>query len=230
MQIDEIIKNRTGVQTENIIKTIPINWNVEANNILKIGMQFIPIKTNQNNEYIVGTGFQIDEKNKGLLRNLLIYFSGNEKGAYSLNKGLLLIGGVGTGKTILMKIFKEYTMNILQSNSFVNYSAQDIVHNVETDGLKILKEFGTTIQKPSVCYFDDIASANEIVNYYGTKTNVIETLLSMRYEVFSRFGKLTHLTTNKTPLELRKVYGERVFDRMKEMFNIVLLDSGSRRK
>lgn len=249
MDIKEVIEKRRKelMVSKSAIKKIKINWNDAANEIKNIGLALCPEEATDDGEVIPNTGFQIDQSNKVLLKDLLLYFTGNKlvlyKNKHSTGemtlraetnleptKGICLIGGIGTGKTLLMKIFKEYTMNVLCKNSFVPFSAQEIVHNVESDGLSYLKQFGTAADTPSVCYFDDVASANEIVNHFGTKTNVLESVLSMRYDVFSRYGKLTHITTNASPEQLKKLYGERVYDRMIEMFNFVVLDSDSKRK
>lgn len=241
------VKKMSLMSKKTAITKINIDWNVAANQIKYISLFFCPEKATTDGEYIKGTGFQIDKSNKNILKNLLLYFTGNNsvkyitktkndtmtnfaKSEWDFNKGICLIGGVGTGKTLLMKIFKKYTMDILAKNSFVPYSAQEIVHNVESDGLSYLKQFGTASEIPSVCYFDDVASANEIVNHFGTKTNVIESLLSMRYDVFSRYGKLTHITTNASLSQLQKLYGDRVYDRMIEMFNFIVIEDNSKRK
>ena len=59
--------------------------------------------------------FVIDEHNKLVLRYLLYYFNGSPlaeqvfpEAKYKLHKNLLIMGGVGTGKTLLMQVFSEY--------------------------------------------------------------------------------------------------------------------------
>jgi len=41
-----------------------------------------------------------------IINNLLAYFC-NQQGAYDLSKGIMLAGGVGVGKTVLMSLFAQ---------------------------------------------------------------------------------------------------------------------------
>ena len=59
--------------------------------------------------------FEIDENNSEVIRFLMYYFNNCElaeqvfpKRGYKLHKNILLQGGVGVGKTMLMQIFSEY--------------------------------------------------------------------------------------------------------------------------
>jgi hypothetical protein len=51
-----------------------------------------------------------------------------------------------------------------------------------------------------------------------------------RYEIFIENKIKTHLTTNLTNSQLQTRYDLRVYDRLKEMFNFVILDGDSLRK
>jgi len=59
---------------------------------------------------------------------------------------------------------------------------------------------------------------------------MIEVILN-RYDKHIEFF-MTHMTSNLSPGEVKDRYGIRVFDRMREMFNIIdfPLDAKSRRK
>ena len=219
--------------TEPQIKEIKINWEQHSRGILNIAKSIEP-------------KFKITENNKHVLRLMLLYFSGNPvfitemedyfKVKGSFDKGLLIIGGVGTGKSMLFDIFKHYTMNILHTNSFQVHTAIDIIDSVNVSGVEYLEKYSHNFEhtnkrpNPLRCYIDDIASKNETVKNYGTEINVIEQLLSLRYNVFKRYGTLTHATSNKYPTELLSLYDARIVDRMKEMFNIIELSGESFRK
>lgn len=225
--LNEIFYKEMDVLQKQIINTVPINWEQHSRGVLNIARGFEPL-------------FKIDENNKKALRLLLLYFTGNQlfiddleeysgkKG--SLSKGVALIGGVGSGKSLLFKIFKEYTSKILYKNSFQLHYASEIKDTVNVNGIDHLEIFNFNSGFPITCYIDDIASGGESVKHYGTDHNVIEQLLSIRYNVYSRYGKLTHISTNKYPEELKKVYEERIVDRMKEMFNFIEVKGNSFRK
>jgi DNA replication protein DnaC len=177
--------------------------------------------------------FKIDKNNEDTINQMLLYFTGSEKCRYELNKGIFLVGGIGTGKTLLFKIFKIYTSSLLKKNSFQSYTTMDVVENVAISGLEYLKIFSDNLQGnravPIRCYIDDIASSNEKVNYYGTDINVIERLLSLRYNVYQKYGVLTHVSSNKYPKTLEDIYDSRMTDRFVEMFNVLELKGNSRR-
>lgn len=79
-------------------------------------------------------------------------------------------------------------------------------------------------------------------HHYGSKVNVISELLMLRYENFTEYRiwddsqkakyqrPLTFATTNYNTSELQEVYGTRVFDRIIEMMNDIILHGESRRK
>lgn len=212
--IKEIFFKGTKTKYDNIIKPLKINWNIHSNGIIRIG------------NYLTENTFDYFEI-KEILKNLLLYFTGNNECKYNLNKGLMFYGNVGTGKSLLFKIFKEYTMNILQSNSFQLFDMQEIISNCEINGIEELSEFGMKYPKP--IYIDDFGCTNDEINHYGTKYNITEELLLMRYNVYRRFNKLTHISTNKTPEKLSKIFDIRIIDRMVEMFNLIEFSGESRR-
>lgn len=217
-----------GLETEKqtVIKSIPINWNEHKQGILNIARDIEP-------------KFTIDKQNKDILTLMLLYFTGNSLFVEelkkhsgvdgSLNKGLLLLGGVGTGKTLLFEIFKLYTSQVLRSNSFQLFNALEIIDNVNISGVKELEKFNFFKDKAITCYLDDIAASNEHIKHYGTNLSVMEQLLSIRYTVFNR-GILTHATTNKYPSELTGIYEMRIIDRLKQMFNFIEIKGDSRRR
>ncbi len=226
MDIKEIFNgNKLGAEPEKQIMTIPVDWSTHSKGIIKIAEHYEP-------------NFEVTKENENILRLMLLYFTGNPlfetetKG--SLNKGIMLVGGVGTGKSLLFKIFQSYTRNILLTNSFQNFTAIDIVDSVNINGVEWMQQFSHNvvdkISRPIRCYIDDIASRQENVMHFGTKTNVIEQLLSLRYNVFERYGTLTHVSTNLYPASMAEFYESRIIDRMKEMFNIIELGGESFRK
>lgn len=220
MKIEKIIE-QIKTEPKNEISTINIDWNKHSKLIVQIA-----------NKYVYN--YKVDDNNKEVLKDMLLYFTGNENFNGSLNKGLMLVGGVGTGKSLLFKIFKEYTMNVIRNNSFQMHSAIDIIDNVNTTGVEYLKQYSHNYDGrhayPIRCYIDDIACINETVKHYGTDINVIEQLLSLRYNIYEKYGTLTHISTNKYPNQLTDVYDQRITSRMNEMFNILELKGNDYRK
>ncbi len=208
------------------MKQINIDWNSHAKMILNIAKTF-------ESEYV------INEHNKDVFKSLLLYFTGNSefetvKKEYSLNKGIMLVGNTGTGKSLIFKIFKQYTMHILRVNSFQEHTSIDIIDNVNISGIEYLNKYSHNRDNnkayPITCYIDDIASKNEKIKHYGTDLNVIEQLLSLRYNVYEKYGKLTHTSSNFYPTQLKEIYEDRIISRMSEMFNVIELKGSDYRR
>lgn len=184
------------------------------------------------------TIIDIDDDNREVVMKLASYFGGlrNEfTEGMNFDKGILLFGNVGTGKTTLMQLMCESVHAPFQ----IAY-AQDIVNDYQKkDGVNLIESYSQLVYNPvSGKYFgnrhiglciDDIGVETE-ARSYGNSKNVIGEVIAARYANLR--GPFTHLTTNATTDELRAYYGPRVYDRMREMFNIVSFapDAESRRK
>lgn len=182
----------------------------------------------------------VDEYNATVIRKLCLYFSGddrfkNEGEGYALTKGLCLFGGVGVGKTTLMRIF---TRNQIQS--YVLIKCRQIEDEFSRDGDIVFDQYSherqvTTNANPfghqrlGYC-FDDIGT-EPISKYYGKESNVMSEVILNRYDNELPFIQ-THLTTNLTIDALQKKYGQRVTDRMRQMLNLIFFpdNAQSRRK
>jgi len=212
----------------NIIQTVKIHDMIKQ----KSGFNLIL-------DAIVENGkFDFDDNNTLAVKKLFAYFNGVvsdcEKLEMNLNKGILLVGPVGTGKTDLMESFQGYCSEVIQMNGFQMYTAAEIVDGVKVNGMEFMREFSENskdnIQRIKTCYVDDIASKNEKAKNYGNDANVIEDFISIRYNIFKRYRKLTHFSTNIYPIDLKKLYDARIIDRLIEMCNILELTGPSRRK
>lgn len=177
------------------------------------------------------------------LEPLLYYFSKDDRffkcenlsrlSVPSFDKGLLIIGNYGNGKTSTMKVFEHifkgvpgYTFNGFTTNEAVTLfeKCKD-----ETDRNEFEKKmwFGTR-------YFDDLKT-ERIASNFG-KVNLFKEILEERYSKKSK----TYGTANfkdgfkdnieEAVFELSEKYGERVYDRAFEMFNIIEFKGDSFRK
>lgn len=180
-----------------------------------------------------------DDHNREVLIALCRYFTGHEafeqmQDGWSLNKGIMLCGPVGTGKTTLMSLFRAN-----QRQSFKMISCRELADRFADQGHEMLHTFSHPLQVPNhsdtfwqteigVC-FDDLGTENSKKNY-GNQVNVMENILSNRYDMGSMPYHLTHVTTNLSSSEIEDYYGTRVRSRMREMFNMITLAGSDRRK
>ncbi|AGO48750.1 DNA replication protein [Cellulophaga phage phi46:3] len=148
------------------------------------------------------------------------------------NKGLLIIGGYGNGKTSVMKAMEE---SMKFSNfTFKTKTANDVVLQYEACETNTEKELFWKDMVTGVLNFDDLLTERE-ANNYG-KINIFKDILEKRYDA----NKRTYATCNfndEFPDDVSKgleqfglKYGSRVFDRLFSMFNVVVFKGGSQRK
>lgn len=188
-----------------------------------------------------GERFQITKHNASVIHSLCLYFAGDERfcdqqEGFSLDKGILLLGKPGVGKTHLMDFFKK--------NPHASYSvptcksiAEKYVKGWKRDELTTIEYYSTLQPTESshvynqeylgIC-FGDMGSESDSSNY-GNKRSVIEEIIFNRYESKLPF-KYTHMTSNLDAKMITDKYGERMRDRLREMCNQLVLEGDSFRK
>lgn len=188
----------------------------------------------------VSPGFVVDQRNVKLLSEIYTWvwarFGRMEPGKLNPNKGLLLWGEIGTGKTTLIKGLQKYMAAINQLACGYNNrsicieikSAAEISLRYAADGMKALERW-TDWEQAGHLAIDEIGR-EEISTHFGTTCNIIQTLLQLRYE--QRHTILTHGTTNidMSTDQFSNRYGSYIYDRVKEMFNVIRVGGDSRRK
>jgi len=150
----------------------------------------------------------------------------------SFNKGLLIIGGYGNGKTSVMKTIE----NVLKKTNitFKGYPANDVITMYEACQNANEKDVFYKKMNNGTRYFDDILT-ERIASNYG-KNNLFKDIFEIRYEKKMR----TYVTCNykdNTSDDLKaglhqfgEKYGSRVYDRLFSMFNIIEFKGRSFRK
>ncbi len=172
---------------------------------------------------LFGKQFKIYKGDKEILLKLCSYFikDHNNCKKYEIdpNKGLLLSGPVGCGKTSLMKLLPHL---VPHQRKYVVMPCRNIVFAFNHLGYKTIEDYGES----GVFCFDDIG-VEPIGRHYGKDCNVIGEILLSRYELFLSTPLKTHGTTNLNADELEDRYGERVRSRMRELFNLIAFDQNT---
>lgn len=172
------------------------------------------------------------------LTSLLEDIEFREKIGIDPNKGVLLIGPVGIGKT--------YTLRAMALRSKIGWGHPDMptmyyhegensipinLSDMKADALArlITKKDGVLkLFKDHTLYLDDLGAEEPQANHYGSKSQPIKDLLDIRYEVRNSYK--TFATTNRSLEYFREVYGERIVSRFYEMFNIIKVEGVDLRK
>lgn len=184
----------------------------------------------QNEEFLIrlNTLIQYFTKNEDFLKSTIV----NRLSQPSLNKGLLIIGDFGTGKSTILKTLLQVLKkrNILYS---IHHHVTEVNQKYEAaekpaDKAKFYKDYSEATR-----FFDDILT-EEKANNYGIKY-LFKDIFELRYEKRS----LTFLACNFDPnysddvekgiQQFYERYGGRVYDRIFEMFNIVVFRGKSMR-
>jgi len=177
---------------------------------------FYDVMINRLNQLI--PNYIIDDDNKQLIENISKYIT--KEGIYETqkNKGFLIMGGTGTGKTKISNAFIDVLRKFFK------------IHIAFTPSYKFVEDFtklqyeGIINQTKYTKFIDDLGSEN-LFNNYGVTTNVLLEFIYRAYD-----AKLVcFATTNLDPASLKKFYGERGYSRMVEMFNFFTLKGGDKR-
>lgn len=153
-----------------------------------------------------------------------------------LDKGLLIVGGFGNGKSSIMRTFQRCFIG-LEDYRFGWFSANEIVLRYEeasrNKNSEILENFWQLLVKKDL-YLDDVKSEPD-ANAYGKK-NLMNILIQERYNKKLK----THITCNyaqghnnnldEALKEFKSRYSNQVYDRLFEMFNIIEFTGKSFRK
>ena len=179
---------------------------------------------------LYGQNFQIPETDHNLIFKLIAYFLKDEPTCFQfnidLNKGILLTGPVGCGKTSLMNIMKYLTPT---EHKFIVKPCRDISFEFIQDGYSIIHKYskGRLYESdPKIYCFDDLGLENNL-KYYGNECNVMAEILLSRYDIYISKNIPTHITTNLSASEIEAQYGNRVRSRMRQMFNLIAYDKST---
>ena len=193
---------------------------------------FEKIKTylNIKGHLLFGKNFKIYKEDEPLLFKLCNYFIQDHYSCAQMgidtNKGLLLSGPVGCGKTSLMKLLLHLAPH---KTSYEIIPTRNIVFNFNAKGYDVLEKYN---QNQNYC-FDDLG-VEPTGSHYAKECNVMGEILLSRYDLFinnslvvERSRSITHITTNLNAQEIEKRYGNRVRSRMRAMFNLISFDECS---
>lgn len=182
--------------------------------------------------------FLLDEWNRNQFHLLCLYYSNDSRfeaagDNFSLNKGIMMFGDFGCGKTSLISLFSSNP-----HKPFRISDCNDIADEYQKLGPDVIDKYGSLQSAyPQLTFgynqigrcFDDLGAENEKKSY-GNKANVLQEVLLKIYR--QKIFHLTSITTNLTRPEIEDFYGERLGSRLYEMFNVITFspDAPDRRK
>lgn len=184
------------------------------------------IYLNAKGKLLFGKKFRIYREDREIIYKLCLYYIRDRKRSaqygLDIDKGILLSGPVGCGKTSLMKLMKHLVPHL---RPYEVIPCRNIVFSFNHIGYKTIEDYGNS----NFFCFDDLG-VEPIGRYFGKDCNVMGEILLSRYDLFLSHKRKTHATTNLNAQELEERYGQRVRSRMRQLFNLVAFDKGSRDK
>ena len=182
---------------------------------------------------LYGKKFKILETDHEIIYKLIAYFLKDEQACYQfkidLEKGILISGPVGCGKTSLLTLMKFITPIECK---FIVKPCRDISFEFIKEGYEVIHKYsrGKLDQlDPKIYCFDDLGLENNL-KYYGNECNVMAEVILSRYDLYISKHIQTHITTNLSATEIETLYGNRVRSRMRELFNLIAYDNNTKDK
>ena len=169
---------------------------------------------------VYGKKLIVNNDNSLLIKSLCFFLSEDSRFetelGFSLQKGLLIRGVSGIGKTHLVKCVSQNDLKPIEIYSMIDISEQ-------------VKEEGEFQVKSGLIDLDDVGSEEPLVNHYGTKINWFKDFIEKYHVHDNAFNKLL-ISTNCSYDQLQERYGFRVRSRTKEMFNTIDVTGKDMRK
>lgn len=179
---------------------------------------------------LYGRHFRVLESDYPVLYRLIAYFLKDQETAFryniDLDKGIILSGPVGCGKTSLLTIMKYLTP---AGHKFSVKPCRDISFEFIKEGYQVVDRYANGklyATEPKIYCFDDLGVENNL-KYYGNECNVMAEVLLSRYDIFIARRIPTHITTNLSASEIEQHYGVRVRSRLRQMMNLIAYDKNT---
>lgn len=196
------------------------------NNTIHYDFNKILVYLNAKGKIVFGNTFKIYDDDLDIIFKLCLYFIQDEENCKKLNidinKGILLTGPVGCGKTSLMKLLRHI---VPHKKSYKIIPCRNTVFSFNHIGFKTIEDYGND----KFYCFDDLG-VEPSGRHYGKDCNVMGEVLLSRYDLFLKNKIKTHCTTNLNAKELEERYGNRVRSRMRQLFNLIAFDKESKDK
>lgn len=155
----------------------------------------------------------VNEDNRKLITAVCFFVSRDERFEtelkYSFEKGLLIRGISGLGKTHVVKCVEKNELNPILSLSMIDITEE-------------IQEFGgyqITMGDNKILYLDDVGTEEPVIIHFGTKIKFFKNLIEKLYH--RRAYSNSIISTNLNFKDIGDRYGFRVESRMREMYNVI---------
>lgn len=195
------------------------------------------------------TDFDIDRDNEQAIKQFFLYFNRDRGFKGDLQKGILLNGRYGSGKTALMwaimNTFNDCVAHWAKEKMVRDvfpikiYKSSDIVDGFRFEANKYSRQDSSGLSNPKIdiskknyqtgiIIIDELGREQKEITVWGTVIQPLTQVLQDRYDK----GYPTFATANfrLETLAQDEYYGKMIGDRLRQMFNEIELTGESRRK
>ena len=175
----------------------------------------------------------VREDNAPIITAMLKYYINAPDNPIPENKSAYVVGEYGSGKSKLMKSIlyttRRHPEGICHRPVWIAYKAfkRKTPSGIMLDEL-VAEWSNTPLIIDDLGYEEDDRTTRS--NVYGTVTNIVQELVRARYESYQNNGVTTDWTSNKSLEEIRDLYGDGTYTRLKEMSVQILWNGQSLRK
>lgn len=209
-----------------IEKGVKFNIGSPKEGYIKYDFDKIIVYLEAKGKRIYGNKFKIYKADHPLIFKLCCYFIKDhfncKKFGIDINKGILLSGPVGCGKTSLMKLLRYIVPHIPH---YEVIPTKNIVFGFNNIGFKIIEAYNDKL----VYCFDDLGTETT-GKYFTNVCNVLGDILLARHKSLINHQIVTHATTNFNSNELKEHYGSDLHSKMQELFNYISFKKGAKNK
>lgn len=131
---------------------------------------------------------------------------------------LMLTGTIGTGKSTLARAAAAAVSGMEGLGGYVQMMA------TATNWMK--PEDFAAYTRAAVLVIDDLGCEQSDIKLYGNTVSPMAEIICERYDRM----RTTIFTTNELASDIKKIYGDRIADRMREMCEVVKMEGDSFRK
>lgn len=167
--------------------------------------------------------WDFSDEMKKRIADIIRYFINDPASAYPLNRGLLIYGKPGTGKTEVMQAvqFMCKSLSIGKQFEWTDMSEEYTAARADKDYDPV------KVNVQSDRCFDEFLRQSGVVNPRGIDLN--EIFIEQRYKRFKNYGQITHIISNLDSVDIRPLMSTMAFDRMREMCRSVQFTGESKR-
>lgn len=163
-----------------------------------------------------GRKLLVNDDNKKLITAVCFYISNDPRFEselnYQPNRGLLVRGVSGIGKTHIVRCAERNELNPIATLNMIEI----------TDELKAYGVYDINIGNNKIIYLDDVGTEETPAVHFGNKIHFFKNFIESIYlrNTSKNFRNLI-ISTNLNFKGIEDKYGFRVASRMREMFNVI---------